>query len=142
MKKFNDYLLEQVESDRSLLVVDNLHGYARIQYRLANYWNAICLLGENNLDKESILSLLVGIASMVQHTAESVGLVEQQDTHDKEIESIRGDAQETKWALKNLLLTINQQSKQITALQLGVKRYSFEFDERQFHELLDMSEKE
>jgi hypothetical protein len=135
MKKFRDLVFDQLILDReSAVVIDNLHGYARIAQRLRYLWDGLCIVGEEKLEKSGILSCLVGIAAMAQHAAESMGLVvEQQPTaedtqKDKELTDLKN-------SLTNLLEQIGRTSKPIPSHQLGRKRFSFEFDEETYREL-------
>jgi hypothetical protein len=90
---FQQAVQEQIIHDRSQLIVDNFHAYARIESKVEQLWSALCLLGESKLSKENLLSIYAGIASMAQHAAESLHAVDaesiSQDPRDEIISNLR-----------------------------------------------------
>jgi hypothetical protein len=137
MKLFNNLVYEQLKSDRNILVVDNLHGYARIAQRLRYLWDGLCLVGEDNLTKEGILACLVGIASVCQRVAESLGLVDEQeeaiaDDKDRELKA-------AKEALWSILVELNKNMKSVSnPSQLGTTLSCCYFEPKRVDELYRM----
>lgn len=98
MSDFRSAVDEQLRHDRSNLVVDNLHAYARIEQRVRSLWDALCLLGEKQLTPENLLYIYASIAAMAQHAAESVHAVDPTapivDERDKLIEELQQQLQQ------------------------------------------------
>lgn len=136
MSKFTDLTFEQLKSDRSELVVDSLHGYARIAQRVRVLWDAICLLG---IEGRDLLSILVGISSMTQHVAESLGLVSLQEDHEVEVSQSQKELYETKEALRTLLNEMAMNSQPIPGYQMSKPRYKFEFTQEYYLSLVERS---
>lgn len=131
MNQFNQMVLDRLQEDRSRgLVVDNCHAYARIAQRLRYLWDGICLLGEEQLEKDGVLSCLVGISSMSQHCAESLELVSTEEIQAKEPISPNEKVSQYEQLLDGVLACLIGRKQQIAAHQLGNNRYAFEFDDR------------
>ena len=135
--KFNELVFKQLSADRSELVVDSLHAYARIAQRLRSLWDGLCLLGEDKMQGTDILACLFCIGSMTQHCAESLGLVETQGNAEAEAKLKDEEIRQLKATIKELLTEIGRSARLTSPVQLGKKRYIYEFDEDTFHRFMN-----
>jgi len=136
MKKFNELMYEHLQQDRNgTVIVDNLHAYARIAQRLRYFWDGLCLLGEDKLERSGILSCLVGIASVSQHAAESLGLTSEQKDVVNPCQEKDEQIAKLKAALTQVFADISLNSKPIPSHQIGKPRFSFEFDKEYYGRL-------
>ena len=125
MSEFKAAVAEQLNHDRSSLVVDNFHAYARIEQRVRALWDALCLLGEAQLSKENLLYMYAGMASMAQYAAESLHAAQPEtQTINPTEESLKLKIEELRSILSHIV-GCSQPAKQ---LQRGQQRFMFEYD--------------
>lgn len=129
-ERFNELVFQQLEKDRSGVVLDTSHAYGIIQRRLKTFWDIVCLTEGTHLESsKDILDSLVALAAIIQHSAETLKfLPDAQDSADDTYAKAQEINKELRAAVKFLCEYIKNHLIQLPQIQLGQKRFAVEVD--------------
>ncbi len=128
---FNKLVWEEVKKrGKTFFVLDSQHLYGILLDRVERVWEVARRL-EDGDDYEPVLALLVQLSATAQCIAEALLLVPEQ----KEEEEIHSENKELLKSLQDFVNEVRTKCKETRSLQLGTKRFSYEFDEGRLEKL-------
>jgi len=130
---FNKLVWEEVKKKgKTFFVLDSQHLYGILLDRVERVWEVARRLDPEKCDDyEPVLALLVQLSATAQCIAEALLLVPEQ----KEEEEIHSENKELLKRLQDFVNEVRTKCKETRSLQLGTKRFMYEFDEGRLEQL-------
>jgi hypothetical protein len=131
---FNKLVWEEVKKrGKTFFVLDSQHLYGILLDRVEQIWEVARRLDPEECDDyEPILALLVKLGATTQCIAEALLLIPEQ----MEEEEIQIESKEQLRKLQEFVDEVRTTCKETRSLQLGTKRFTYEFDEGKLEQLL------